>query len=105
MTREGLLQSAQENFKLARNDINAALTEEQIKLLRYQRSLEDTLHDPVVGKSLHDTVKTLLLRNELKSADKLRSEYRIPDRRYIFLYHNFLFTANIIYIINSTNLS
>lgn len=77
-----MLQSAQENFKLARNDTNASLTEEQIKLLRYQRSLEDTLHEPVVGLPLHNTVRMLLMRNELKLADKLRSEYKIPERRY-----------------------
>ncbi|EZA48287.1 Vacuolar protein sorting-associated protein 16-like protein [Ooceraea biroi] len=79
MSRDALLQSAQENFKLARSDTNASLTEEQIKLLKYQRSLEDTLNE------LHDTVKILLLRNELKLADKLRSEYKIPDRRYWWL--------------------
>ncbi|XP_031845297.1 vacuolar protein sorting 16 [Nomia melanderi] len=84
-SREALLQSAQENFKLARNDTNAALTEEQIKLLRYQKSLEDTGHESIVGKPLHDTVKLLLLQNELKLADKLRSEYRISDRRYWWL--------------------
>ncbi|CAL7934755.1 unnamed protein product [Xylocopa violacea] len=85
VSREALLQSAQENFKLARNDTNAVLTEEQIKLLRYQKSLEDTLHEPIVGKPLHDTVRVLLLHNELKLADKLRSEYRISDRRYWWL--------------------
>ncbi|GAB1867828.1 Vacuolar protein sorting-associated protein 16 homolog [Camponotus japonicus] len=85
MSKDALLQSAQENFRLARNDTNASLTEEQIKLLKYQRSLEDTLHESVVGKPLHDTVKILLLRNELKLADKLRSEYKIPDRRYWWL--------------------
>ena len=77
-----MLQSAQENFKLARNDTNAALTEEQIKLLRYQRSLEETLRESVVGKPLHETVQILLLQKEVKLADKLRSEYKIPDRRY-----------------------
>ncbi|XP_043252548.1 vacuolar protein sorting-associated protein 16 homolog isoform X1 [Colletes gigas] len=85
MSREALLQYAQENFKSARNDTNAALTEEQIKLLRYQKTLEDTLHKSIVGKPLHDTVKMLLLHNELKLAEKLRSEYRIPDRRYWWL--------------------
>ena len=82
ISRDALLQSAQENFKLARSDTNAALTEEQIKLLRYQRSLEETLHESVVGKPLHETVQILLLQNEIKLADKLRSEYKIPDRRY-----------------------
>lgn len=44
--------------------------------------MEDTLQEIIVGKPLHDTVKILLLRNELKLADKLKSEYRISDRRY-----------------------
>lgn len=85
MSGDALLQSAYENFKLARSDANATLTEEQIKLLRYQRSLEDTLHESIIGKPLHDTVKLLLSHKELKLADKLRSEYRIPDRRYWWL--------------------
>ncbi|OAD57104.1 Vacuolar protein sorting-associated protein 16 like protein [Eufriesea mexicana] len=85
MSREALLQCALHNFKLACNDTNAALTEEQIKLLRYQRSIEELLQKSIIGKPLHDTVKILLLHNELKLADKLRSEYRISDRRYWWL--------------------
>lgn len=80
-SRVAMLQSALDNFKLARCDTNASLTDEQIKLLRYQRSLEETLHELIVGKSLHETVKLLLLHNEIKLADKLRSEYKFPDRR------------------------
>lgn len=80
-SRDAMLQSALDNFKLARCDSNASLTDEQIKLLRYQRSLEENLHESVVGKPLHDTVKILLLNNETKLADKLRSEYKFPDRR------------------------
>lgn len=76
-----MLQSALDNFKLARCESNAQLTDEQIKLLRYQRSLEETLHESVIGKSLHDTVKVLLLRNEIKLAEKLKSEYKFSDRR------------------------
>lgn len=58
------------------------MTEEQIKLLRYQKSLEETLRKKVVDSPLHDTVKILLLQNEVKLADKLRSEYKIPDKRF-----------------------
>lgn len=76
-----MLQSALDNFKLARSETNAQLTDEQIKLLRYQRSLEETLHESVIGKSLHDTVKILLLRNQVNLANKLKSEYKFPDRR------------------------
>ncbi|KAF7991263.1 hypothetical protein HCN44_002825 [Aphidius gifuensis] len=84
-TKDALLQNAYEKFKMGRYDSNASLTEEQVKLLKYQKSLEDTLRQQIVGKSLHDTVKILLLQNEIKLADKLRSEYKIPDRRYWWL--------------------
>ncbi|XP_063994060.1 vacuolar protein sorting-associated protein 16 homolog [Diachasmimorpha longicaudata] len=84
-TREALLKNAQEKFKTGRFDMNAALTEEQVKLLKHQRSLQDTLKEQIVGKPLHDTVKLLLLQNEIKLAENLRSEYKIPDRRYWWL--------------------
>ncbi|XP_011305829.1 vacuolar protein sorting-associated protein 16 homolog [Fopius arisanus] len=84
-TREALLKNAQEKLKMGRFDMNAALTEEQVKLLKHQRSLEDTLREQIVGKSVHDTVKLLLLQNEIKLAENLRSEYKIPDRRYWWL--------------------
>lgn len=84
-TRDALLQNAQEKFKLGRFETNAALTGEQVKLLKYQRSLEDTLRQSVIGKPLHDTVRLLLQSNEIKLADNLRSEYKIPDRRYWWL--------------------
>ncbi|XP_014227020.1 vacuolar protein sorting-associated protein 16 homolog [Trichogramma pretiosum] len=84
-SRDAMLKSAYDNFKLAKCDTNASLTDEQIKLLRYQRSLEETLHESVVGKSLHDTIKMLLMNNEIKLADKLKSEYKVHDRRYWWL--------------------
>ncbi|XP_011500721.1 PREDICTED: vacuolar protein sorting-associated protein 16 homolog [Ceratosolen solmsi marchali] len=84
-SRDAMLQSALDHFKLSKHDANSCLIDEQIKLLRYQRSLEETLHESVVGKPLHDTVKVLLLHNEIKLADKLRSEYKFPDRRYWWL--------------------
>jgi hypothetical protein len=80
-SKDAMLQSAFDNFKLGKYDANACLTDEQIKLLRYQRTLEETLHESIVGKPLHDTVKILLLHNEIKLADKLRSLYKFPDRR------------------------
>ncbi|XP_074104817.1 vacuolar protein sorting 16 isoform X2 [Cotesia typhae] len=85
LTREPLLQNAQEKFKMGRYDTNAAFTEEQVRLLKYQKQLEETLRESVIGKSLHDTVQLLLMQNEVKLADKLRSEYKIPDRRYWWL--------------------
>ena len=84
-SRDAMLQSALTNFKLAKCDTNASLTDEQIKLLRYQRSLEETLHEFAIGKSLHDTIKMLLMHKEIKLAEKLKSEYKVPDRRFWWL--------------------
>jgi hypothetical protein len=48
---------------------------------RYQKTLEDQFRREFVGRSLHDTVYLLLLLRETKLADKLRTEYRVTDRR------------------------
>lgn len=34
-----------------------------------------------VGKSLHDTLHQLLLKGDLKLAEKLKTEYKVPERR------------------------
>lgn len=57
------------------------LCEEHLRLSRYQRNLEDKFKRDFFGKSLHDTLKLLLTMQEVKLADKLRHEYKVPDRR------------------------
>lgn len=83
--REASLVAAQESFKRARNDVHATLCEEQLKLNKYQRTLEEKFNKDFVNKSLHDTLYALLSMQEVKLADKLRSEYKVPDRRYWWL--------------------
>ncbi|PSN30635.1 Vacuolar protein sorting-associated protein 16 [Blattella germanica] len=85
MTKEASLAAAQESYKRARNEFAAGLCEEQQRLLRYQKTLEDKFRREFVGRSLHDTVYLLLLLHEVKLADKLRTEYRVSDRRYWWL--------------------
>ena len=38
-----------------------------------------------MNKSLHDTVSQLLEEGELKIADKLRSDFKLSDRKYLWL--------------------
>ncbi|KAJ9598585.1 hypothetical protein L9F63_010714 [Diploptera punctata] len=85
MSKEASLSAAQESYKKGRNEFSASLCEEQLKLLRYQKTLEEKFHREFVGRSLHDTVYFLLLLHEVKLADKLRTEYRVTDRRYWWL--------------------
>jgi vacuolar protein sorting-associated protein 16 len=57
------------------------LTEEQIKLLRYQTRLEEEFNKPYLDLSVHQTVHQLLLSNNQKVVEQMRKEFRIPDRR------------------------
>lgn len=85
MSREASLAAALESYKRARNDFAHTLCEEQQRLLKYQKSLEEKFHRNFVDRSLHDTIHLLLTMHEVKLADKLRSEYKVPDRRYWWL--------------------
>lgn len=80
-TKEASLVAAQEKFKICKNELYATLCEEQLKLLKYQRTLEEKFHREFVNGSLQDTLVNLLALGEVKLADKLRAEYKVPDRR------------------------
>lgn len=57
-------------------------TEEQIKLLRLQRHLQEELDKPYLDLSLHDTVHTLILDGHHKRAEQLYRDFKIPDKRW-----------------------
>ncbi|KAF5305511.1 hypothetical protein FQA39_LY01602 [Lamprigera yunnana] len=84
-TRDASLTSAAEAYKKARNDTGYSICEETLRLLKYQRSLEDKINENLVGKSVHDTCKRLLELKDLKEAEKVRSNFKIPERRYWWL--------------------
>uniref|UniRef100_G1RCU1 Vacuolar protein sorting-associated protein 16 homolog n=1 Tax=Nomascus leucogenys TaxID=61853 RepID=G1RCU1_NOMLE len=56
-------------------------TEDQMRLLRLQRRLEDELGGQFLDLSLHDTVTTLILGGHNKRAEQLARDFRIPDKR------------------------
>lgn len=56
-------------------------TEDQMRLLRLQRRLEDELGRQFLDLSLHDTVTTLILDGHNKRAEQLARDFRIPDKR------------------------
>ncbi|XP_072929304.1 vacuolar protein sorting-associated protein 16 homolog [Epargyreus clarus] len=82
---EASLISARECYKKGRNDLGASICENARKLYKQQSSLQETYGESFIGLSLHDTVKKLLNKGEIKLADKLRAEYKMPDRRYSWL--------------------
>ncbi|XP_057244559.1 vacuolar protein sorting-associated protein 16 homolog, partial [Malurus melanocephalus] len=90
--RVAALQNALDEFYKAKNDFAAKATEEQIKLLRLQRHLQEDLDKPYLDLSLHDTVSTLILDGHHKRAEQLYRDFKIPDKRYWWLKINALAT-------------
>lgn len=82
---EASLISARECYKKGKNDLGVSICEDARKLCKHQSGLQETYGVSFVGLSLQDTVRKLLDQGEIKLADKLRSEYRMPDRRYWWL--------------------
>ncbi|XP_047477267.1 vacuolar protein sorting-associated protein 16 homolog [Penaeus chinensis] len=80
--RQASLQGAAELFRKAKNETACQMTEEQVKLVRWQVRLEDGQHKPYVNKSLYDTLHQLLIDGQIKEAEKLKTEFKIPERRY-----------------------
>ena len=54
-----------------------------MKLLKYQRRLEEELNRPYLDMSLHQTIHKLIMENNHKLAEQLRKEFKVPDRRYV----------------------
>jgi len=79
--RVAALQTAADAFYKAKNEFAAKATEDQMRLLRLQRRLEDELGSHFVDLSLHDTVTTLVLGGHSKRAEQLARDFRIPDKR------------------------
>ncbi|KAB0801758.1 hypothetical protein PPYR_03944 [Photinus pyralis] len=84
-TQDASLTSAVEAYKKARNDVSFSICEEALRLLKYQRSLKDKINEDLVGKSVHDTCTRLLELKDIKEAERMRSNFKIPDRRYWWL--------------------
>ncbi|PWY97065.1 hypothetical protein BCV70DRAFT_234108 [Testicularia cyperi] len=64
--------------------LEAKLVDEQIRLLGFQHALEkeDGHRARFVGLSLNETIRELLYRNMPKKVDKLRSDFKVPDKRF-----------------------
>ena len=64
--------------------LETKLVDEQIRLLAFQQALEkeDGHRSQFTGLSLNETIRQLLFRNMSKKAEKLRSDFKVPDKRY-----------------------
>ncbi|KAH3699992.1 hypothetical protein DPMN_074955 [Dreissena polymorpha] len=83
--RVAVLNEAKDSFTKAKNDFAAKQVEDQMKLLRYQRLLEEELQMPCQELSLHETIHKLMVTRNHKMAEQLRKEFKVPEKRYWWL--------------------
>uniref|UniRef100_A0A8D0LAY6 Vacuolar protein sorting-associated protein 16 homolog n=1 Tax=Sphenodon punctatus TaxID=8508 RepID=A0A8D0LAY6_SPHPU len=79
------LQDGVDEYYKAKNEFAAKATDDQIKLLRMQRRLQDDFDKPYLDYSLHDTVYNLILDGNHKRAEQLYRDFKIPDKRFWWL--------------------
>jgi hypothetical protein len=64
--------------------LEAKFTEEYIKLLGFQSALEkeDGGRTTFVGLSVNETIRQCLIKNMAKKAEKVRADWKVPDKRF-----------------------
>lgn len=72
-------------YRQAKNEISASLTEDQVKLLKVQSSYETKLGCPAVNLSLNDTLKLLMRQRDWKETEEVVKKFKVPERRYLTL--------------------
>ena len=61
------------------------MMDESVRLLSFQQVLEKEADGkiPFVGLSVSETIRTCLLNGMSKRAEKVRSDFKVPDKRYV----------------------
>ncbi|CAG01327.1 unnamed protein product [Tetraodon nigroviridis] len=83
--RLSLLQSAVDEYNKAKNDFAAKATEDEMRLLRFQRKLDEEKGAGLLGGSLQATMEALLALGLHKQAEQLFRDFKVPEKRYWWL--------------------
>ncbi|XP_028998348.1 vacuolar protein sorting-associated protein 16 homolog [Betta splendens] len=83
--RLSVLQSAVDEYNKSKNEFAAKATEDEMRLLRFQRKLDDEKGAGLLGLSLQATMEALLALGLYKQAEQLYRDFRVPDKRYWWL--------------------
>lgn len=67
-------------YKKGKYEFMAASCEEKIKLLKQQQALEVQYGIPFLNLPLRETLKKLLSSKEIKTAEKMRVDFKVSDR-------------------------
>lgn len=62
------------------------MMDENVRLLTFQQQLEKEADGNITffGLSVSETIRTCLLNGMAKRAEKVRADFKVPDKRYVF---------------------
>ncbi|TFY64524.1 hypothetical protein EVJ58_g2580 [Rhodofomes roseus] len=71
----------------AMQDPNSKMTDEYARLLAAQQQLEKESDGKIsfFGQSVNDTIRTCLINGMAKRADKLKADFKVPDKRFWYV--------------------
>ncbi|KAI5475070.1 hypothetical protein MNV49_001946 [Pseudohyphozyma bogoriensis] len=70
----------------AKARLSLAMVEDQIRLLTFQQTLEqESPGKTFVGLSVNETIRTCITTGLAKKADKLKSDFKVPDKRFWYV--------------------
>jgi len=60
------------------------MTDESARLLVFQQQLENEANGKIkfFGQTVNETIRTCLLNGLSKRADKIKSDFKVPDKRF-----------------------
>lgn len=81
---ESELSVIKNNYAQARCTVEAELCDDTERMLKVQKTLAIGNNDDacVEGLSIHDTIMLLLREGNLKRAEEIKSEFKVPDKRF-----------------------
>ncbi|RMX51789.1 hypothetical protein pdam_00011635 [Pocillopora damicornis] len=77
------LSKAQMSYQQGNFTFYAKATEEHIKLMEYQDKLKEKHGKTFMDMPLSDTIYQCVLLGDLKAAEQLRKEFKVPDKRFV----------------------
>ena len=68
------------------------MMDESVRLMTLQQTLEKEADGKVAffGQSVNETIRTCLINGMAKRADKIKSDFKVPDKRYDYCVFGFL---------------
>ena len=68
------------------------MMDESVRLMTLQQTLEKEADGKVAffGQSVNETIRTCLINGMAKRADKIKSDFKVPDKRYDHCIFSFL---------------